>query len=437
YVQERVQSDAQALAELTARAYALDHGWSQQSLVELGVYGARRGMRVQIINDADVVLIDSAELGLSSAMPGMPNVSGLGDSPWGQNPSSPLREPVVRVPVYVDDQAVGAVRVASISPGSFLTDQDVQFRSASQGGLLVAALLAVALATAGGIAYSGRFSRPIERVTKAAASLRAGKRDARTGMRGDDPVGVLGRTLDEMADAIEAEREFERRLTADVAHELRTPLQAIQATVEAMQDGVLDADAEHLGVVRDETVRLSRLADSILDLSRLENRTAPLKTVPLDLSVPVMRSVETHRALMESLDLTLRESIEEGGMVSGDTDRLTQAFGNLIANAAHYTPEGGIVTVSVCVGSTEAVVTVADTGIGVERQDVERAFGRFWRSDAARERKRTGFGIGLSVVREIVEQHGGRVSLEPNTDGPGTTATVRLPLMERKGRTAV
>lgn len=437
YVQERVQSDAQALAELTARSYALDHGWSQQSLVELAVVGARRGLRVQVINDTDLVLIDSVELGISSAMPGMPDVSGFGGSAGGQTASTPLREPVVRVPVYVDDQAVGAVRVASVSPGSFLTDQDVQFRSASQSGLLVAAFLAVALATAGGIAYSGLFSRPIERVTKAAAALRAGKRDARTGMRGDDPVGALGRTLDEMADAIEAEREFERRLTADVAHELRTPLQAIQATVEAMQDGVLEADAEHLGVVRDETVRLSRLADSILDLSRLENRTAPLRSAPLDVSVPVTRSVETHRALMESLDLTLTENIEEGGTISGDADRLSQAFGNLIANAAHYTPAGGSVIVSVRVEPTEAVVMVRDTGIGVAREDTERVFSRFWRSDAARERARTGFGIGLSVVREIVEQHGGRVSLEPNEDGPGATATVRLPLAERRGRQAV
>ena len=95
-------------------------------------------------------------------------------------------------------------------------------------------------------------------------------------MDGEDPVGILGRTLDEMADSIEAEREFERRLTADVAHELRTPLQAIQATVEAMQDGVLPADEEHLQTVRDETVRLARLADSILELARLESRAVPV-----------------------------------------------------------------------------------------------------------------------------------------------------------------
>jgi len=437
YVQERVQSDAQALAELTARAFALDHGWSQQSLVELAVVGARRGLRVQVLDSRGDVLIDSAGIDFSTAMPGMPSLSGLNRGDSGQSVSSPLLEPVVRVPVYVDETPVGAIRVASISAGTFLTDQDIQFRSASQNGLLYAALLAVALATAGGVAYSGRFSRPIERLTRTAAALRAGKRDARTGMLGDDPVDVLGRTLDEMADSIEAEREFERRLTADVAHELRTPLQAIQATVEAMQDGVLEADAEHLGIVRDETVRLGRLAEGILDLSRLENRTAPLRTAPLDLAVPVSRSVETHRALLESLDLSLVEHVGEGATVAGDADRLTQAFGNLIANAAHYTPAGGTVTVTVEADGPEAVVTVRDTGIGLAREDTERAFSRFWRSDAARERARTGFGIGLAVVREIVEQHGGRVALEPNEDGPGTTATVRLPLIERGARQAV
>jgi two-component system sensor histidine kinase BaeS len=392
---------------------------------------------VQVINVADVVMVDSADLGLGSAMPGMPNIPGLGGSTSGQSSASPLRDPVVRVPVYVDEEPVGAVRVASASPGSFLTDQDVSFRSASSTGLLVAALLAVALATAGGIAYSGIFTRPLERVTRTAAALRAGKLDARSGMEGEDPVGVLGRTLDEMADSIEAEREFERRLTADVAHELRTPLQAIQATVEAMQDGVLPADPEHLGVVRDETVRLARLADSILDLSRLENRTAPLRSTPMDLADPLMRSIETHRALLESLELGLEVRVEDGAIVSGDADRLTQAFGNLLANAAHYTPAGGTVAVSLVTDHAEGVVTVSDTGIGISPDDVEHAFSRFWRSPEARARSRSGFGVGLSVVREIVEQHGGKVSLAPNAGGQGATATVRLPLVERRDRQAV
>ena len=339
--------------------------------------------------------------------------------------------------MYVGEEAVGAVRVASVAPGTFLTDRDVRFRVSSTLGLVVAALLAVGLATAAGFVYSRVFSKPIERLTRTAAALRSGARDARTGMKGEDPVGTLGRTLDEMADAIEAEREFERRLTADVAHELRTPLQSIQATVEAMQDGVLPADPERLGVVRDETVRLGRLADSILELSRLETRSVPLRVEPVDLSVPVSRSLETHRVLFESMEIGLSQRIDEGAVVVGDTDRLTQAVGNLLSNAARYTPAGGSVTVAVRTEGADAVVSVSDTGIGVPQEDRERVFARFWRSDAARERSRSGFGIGLPVVREIVEQHGGSVALVPNDPGPGTTFVIRLPLAEKRARQAV
>jgi two-component system sensor histidine kinase BaeS len=428
YVAERVQSDAQAIADLTARAYALDRGWSYTSLTGLAVWSARKSLRLQVLDSADAVLIDSADLGPIGAMPGMPGFGAAQEMGQGQSSASPMREPVVQVPVYVDDEPVGAVRVASASPGSLLTEQDVRFRSASSWGLFAAALLALVLATAGGIAYSRLFTGPIERVTRTAAALRAGDMDARTGMRGEDPVGVLGRTLDGMADSIEAEREFERRLTADVAHELRTPLQAIQATVEAMQDGVLPSDTERLGIVRDETVRLARLTDSILELSRLETRSATLRAETIDVAEPLTQAVEAHRALLESLELTLESSLDEGAVVLGDPDRLTQAFGNLLANAAQYTPSGGTVTVTLRAGAGEAVVQVADTGIGLSAEDGERAFSRFWRADAARDRARGGFGIGLAVVREIVGRHGGTVTLGPDPDGRGARATVRLPL---------
>jgi two-component system sensor histidine kinase BaeS len=428
YVAERVQSDAQAIADLTARAYALDRGWSYTSLAGLAVWSARKSLRVQVLDAAGDVLIDSADFGPTGTMPGMPGFGATQELEQGQSSTSPMREPVVQVPVYVDDEPVGAVRVASASPGSFLTQQDVDFRSASSGGLLAAALLALVLATAGGIAYSRLFTRPIERVTRTAAALRSGEMGARTGMRGEDPVGVLGRTLDGMADSIEAEREFERRLTADVAHELRTPLQAIQATVEAMQDGVLPSDTERLGIVRDETVRLARLTDSILELSRLETRTAALRTDRIDLSEPLTQAIEAHRALLESLELSIDSRVAEGTAVIGDPDRLTQAFGNLLANAAQYTPAGGTVSVTLRMDQGEAVVDVADSGIGLTAEDGERAFSRFWRADAARDRARGGFGIGLAVVREIVGRHGGTVTLGPNPTGQGALATVRLPL---------
>jgi len=431
YVQERVQASATNFAQVAGSAFHTYGRWDQNSLIYLADAARSNHLRAQVIDVNGAVLIDSASLPEDLSFPGAPQ---SGQEVLNETTASavPMNAPVVRAPVYVGNVRVGSVAVASLSPGSLLTESDLQFRSASTTGLGLAAALAVALATAGGLLYSRVFARPIDRVTRAAASLRAGNLDARTGMSGEDPVGLLGRTLDEMAASIEAEREFERRLTADVAHELRTPLQAIQATVEAMQDGVLPADGEHLGVVRNETVRMGRLADSILELSRLENRSVPFRKAPIDPALPLTRAVEAHRALLESLELNVVTDIEEGTTVLADADLLTQAFSNLLSNAARYTPEGGTVTVALSAGPRQVDITVSDTGIGIPEDQRDHIFTRFWRSDEARERARSGFGIGLAVVREIVEQHEGSVGFRANDNGPGTTFEVRLPCVKKR-----
>jgi two-component system, OmpR family, sensor histidine kinase BaeS len=428
YVQERVQASATNFAQVAGSAFHTYGRWDSSGLEWLAETARANGLRAQVLDVSGQVLVDSAALGGGPGLPGLPE----DESATATATTTPMAEPVVRAPVYVGTVNVGSVRVASLSPGSLLSASDLQFSSASTAGLALAAALAVALATAAGILYSRVFARPINRVTKTADSLRAGNLDARTGMGGDDAIGMLGSTLDEMAASIQAEREFERRLTADVAHELRTPLQAIQATVEAMQDGVLPADGEHLGVVRNETVRLGRLADSILELSRLENRSVPIRRDPIDPAVPLSRAVESHRALLESLELNLVTSIEEGCTVNADIDLLTQAFGNLLSNAARYTPEGGTITVGLRTEGKHAVAAVKDTGIGIPEEQRDRIFTRFFRSDEARERSRSGFGIGLAVVREIVEQQGGTVGFSANDPGPGTTFEVRLPLAKKR-----
>ncbi len=430
YVRERVQANASSFAKMASDAFVTPGSWNSHDLLVLTAIARSNRMRAQVIDAHGFVVADSYYLTGEPPLPGAPGE--IQPSSPTTSGLAPMSAPVVTAPVYVGSIQVGTLRLASASPGSLLTDTDLQFRDASFEGLGLAAALAVALATAGGFFYSRVFAHPIERVTRTAAAIRTGELDARTGMSGEDPVGLLGRTLDEMAASIQAEREFERRLTADVAHELRTPLQAIQATVEAIQDGVLPA--ENLGVVRDETVRLGRLAESILELSRLENRSVRFKMAPIDPAVPLTRAVDSHRALFESLELTLVSEVAEGSTVSADLDRLTQAFGNLLSNAARYTPAGGTVTVRMAVEQKQVVVSVRDSGIGIPEEQRDRVFTRFWRSDAARERSRSGFGVGLAMVREIVEQHGGSVSFSSNEPEPGTTFEVRLPAIRQRQR---
>lgn len=414
YVREGLQDTANGAATMLGRSHEAYGGWTSEAFMRLPRFGILSGLALQVLDvDGHIIYDDSFAVGATDRIMGPPT--------GARGPDGP----VVDAPIIARGDIVGYVQVWPLSPQGLLADKDVRFRRSSFVGLAIAALIAVAGASLAGHVFSMTFVRPIDRITETAEALRAGDRGARTGMSGDDVIGILGRTLDEMADAIEADRELERRLTADVAHELRTPLQAIQATVEAMQDGVYPADPEHLQIVRDETIRLSRLADGILELTRLECGSVPMRFEPLDAAEPVRAAIDAHRILFDAANLCLDERIDEGIRVNADRDRLTQAIGNLLSNAARYTPAGGSVTVTLRAEGDRAVIEVADTGIGIAEEDAERVFARFWRADQARDRASGGLGIGLAVVREIVERHGGMVGVS-RREGGGTIFAIRL-----------
>lgn len=419
YVREGLQNTANGAARMLSSSYTQWGGWTTSAFTQLPRYGVLSGLALQVLDaDGDVIYDDTTAQSLEEhAIMGRP----MGASePEGT---------VVTAAVESDGEYVGIVRVWSLSPQGLLSENDVQFRRSSFVGLFIAGVAAVLFASLAGLLFALSLVKPIDRITATAEALRGGNQDARTGIGGDDAIGLLGRTFDEMADAIEADRETERRLTADVAHELRTPLQAIQATVEAMQDGVYPTDAEHLQVVRDETVRLSRLTSGILELTRLERGNVPLKLERLDLAEPVRAAVDSHRILFEAARLELTEALTDGLVVQADRDRLTQAVGNLLSNAARYTPEGGSVAITVGRVDDTALITIADTGIGIAEEELDLVFSRFWRADGARDRATGGLGIGLAVVREIVERHGGKVYAS-RREGGGSQFVVQLPLLQ-------
>lgn len=411
YIQRGVQERAEEIADFFAAQYERAGDWRTAAAMGLLHVGVSPDLQVELV-DAEGNLVAHTVEGTVA--------EGSGDR---------FTEVSAKADIVVNGEVVGTALVTQRTRGGIFTERDAWFRKVSLWGLGVAAVIAVVLASLAGLLYSRRIVRPIEAVTRTAERIRNGDRSARTGMKGGDPIADLGMTFDQMADAVEAERRFEQQLTADVAHELRTPLQAIQATVEAMQDGVLPTDEERLELIHNETVRLARLTQSILELSRLETGSAAFSFAPIDLAGPVEVALESSRALMESTGHRLEQSIERGLVANADADRLTQAVGNLLSNAARYTPEGGVVRVRVRRAGHEAVVEVADSGIGVAEQDRDRVFTRFWRADPARTRASGGLGIGLAVVREIVERHGGKISVG-DSDLGGASFEIRLPLCD-------
>lgn len=417
YVTSNLERAASASAALLESSYALHGGWTIDAFTELPQIGMMSGLGLKVMDASGVVLYDDSTM-VRQAHAGL-EVDPLDvEVPEGFSVSAPVR---------VNGVQVGTVRVWTYGSRSMLSASDVRFRAGSLTGLAIAALMAMVLATGAGLTYARVLVRPIERITETADSLRSGVRTARTGMTAGDEIRMLGATLDEMADAIEADRELERRLTADVAHELRTPLQAIQATVEAMQDGVLPMDEERLSTVRDETVRLARLADGILELTRLERGVTAIRMTRLNLAIPARSAADALRALFEARELVLSLDIAEDVRVLGDVDRLQQAIGNLLSNAARYTAEGGRIGLAVRREGSKALVEVSDNGIGIAEENLGHVFQRFWRADSARDRASGGLGIGLAVVKEIVERHGGSVGVARRAEG-GSVFTLRIPL---------
>lgn len=340
---------------------------------------------------------------------------------------------VASAPIMVDGEKVGTVLVRVPGSETLLTKFDEDFRDKSYNAMIFAALIALIIAMVMGAIFARTIAAPVKKITNAAKALKEGDYSARTGMTGSDEIARLGNMFDLMADSVESNRKLERRLVTDVAHELRTPLMAIQSTVEAMIDGVFKPDAERLETLNSEVQRLSRLVDALLKLSRLESRTKPIEQKKVDLTEMLSSVVQTHQAYIHDAGLNLEFEYDPHVCVFGDADLLRQATANLISNAVRYTPEGGTITIMARKGDLMGQIVVKDTGIGLTPEEAKLVFQRFWRADSGRARATGGLGIGLSVVKEIVEQHNGWVRVEgrPNE---GACFTIYIPLYSENSR---
>ena len=422
YTQDNMQAVADTTAEQIASRYAtsgtLDDATLQPAINAVAVY---RGVGMQVVDAENKTLFDSTTR-LASEDEGFipPSIA----PPQG-------RENMARAPIIANNQAVGSVRVWVYGSDQLLRAADQEFRDRSYQAMIFATIVAILLASVFGFFFARTLVRPIRSLTETAVTLKEGDLTARTNMKGEDEISQLGQTFDAMAAAVERDRKLERRLTTDVAHELRTPLMAIQATVEAMVDGVLPVDEERLMTVDSEVMRLSRLVDSLLKLSRLENRANPNKKEIVDVGEVVSGIIATHEAYVAESGLTLHYKADPDVIILGDPDLIRQATANLISNAVRYTDEGGHIRVRVKRGETMAKISVRDTGIGLTPDEARMVFQRFWRADSGRDRESGGLGVGLTVVKEIVERHDGWVQVE-GRKGEGACFTIHIPLYDER-----
>ena len=312
------------------------------------------------------------------------------------------------------------------------------------GLILVLPLLALALAVR---AFRG-IATPLSEVMAAADAVADGDLNVRVPVHGPGEFGRLATSFNRMTEELARADRRRRNATADVAHELRTPLHIIQGNLEGVLDGVYEPTPEHIGATLEETKALARLVEDLRTLSLAEAGALPMIWEPVDIG-ELLADVGTSfssQAEVSGVELRVEAPQAETGVASreeinstalkiiADPGRLDQVFGNLIVNALRHTRRGGVVTLRAepLAGSDAETgrgvrVRVSDTGEGIAAEDLPYVFDRFWRSDRSRSHNEgAGSGLGLAIVRQLVQAHSGRVSVD-STFGEGTVFTVELP----------
>jgi len=290
----------------------------------------------------------------------------------------------------------------------------------------VGAVLVVGFATW----FSRTEARRLADLEAASRALASGDLAARVPVEGDDEIAEVAAAFNEMADDLAAARRRERDFLMSVGHDLRTPLTSIRGYAEALSHGaVAEDDLPRVAeVLQRQTDRLGRLVEDLMLLARLEAREFTLRPEPVDLTGHVKGVLEAYRPRIEEAAVRLEVEAEPVGIVEVDPDRVGQVLGNLLDNALRYTPEGGTVSVTVRRRGSEVVLGVADTGPGIDPEDLDRVFERLFVTQRYRPVRPEGSGLGLAIIKELVEALGGRIEVR-SRPGSGTRFDVALPLV--------
>jgi signal transduction histidine kinase len=321
--------------------------------------------------------------------------------------------------------AINGETVGYVMAGSGPRQQE--FSDSVNGSIIAASVVAGLVAILLGLLLIRTVVSPLRAVRDAAQRIGRGELSFRVPISSSDEIGDLARHFNEMAAALEQDETSRRKMMADIAHELRTPLAVMRGQAEALQDGVFALTPENIAPIREQTILLARLVDDLRDLALAEARQLPLELSDVDLSRLVPRVIRGFQPQAQAKGLSLSADLAESlPLIQADSQRLEQILGNLLSNALRHTPKGGKILVKAWSDATSAWLAVIDDGQGIASDDLPHLFDRFYRAGVARSRSDGGTGLGLSIAKQLVEAHGGEITVESEL-GKGATFTVRLP----------
>jgi signal transduction histidine kinase len=320
---------------------------------------------------------------------------------------------------------IGQVRIGYYGP-FFYTDNDLLFINTLNRLLYGVAILALFTALAAGALTAKRISNPISKVIQTAQSITSGDYQIQHYPENNiREINQLNSAMTELATALKKQENLRKQLTADVAHELRTPLATLQSHLEAMLDGIWDPDRQRLKTCHDEVRRISRMVKDLERLTKFESGRLVLEENEFDLMELIVQLLMNFQPEADRKGIQL---ISKGDpiLIRADRDKISQLLINLVANSLKYTPSGGLIELNCKESASEITIVVRDTGSGISAEDLPFIFERFYRADKSRNRLTGGSGIGLTIAKSIVEAHGGNITVKSELE-KGTEFTIILP----------
>jgi two-component system sensor histidine kinase BaeS len=328
-------------------------------------------------------------------------------------------------PILVDDEVVGIL----VPIGYTFVGQprELEFIDRTNRTLLFGALIGAVIALLLGVFLSQTLTRPIRELTRATHAVSEGDLSQQVPVRSDDELGELAQAFNRMSTQLSRSVNARKQMTADIAHELRTPLSLILGHAEAVHDGVLPPSRENFEIIREEAARLEHLVNDLRTLSLADAGELSIQPQTIEPGRLVQEVAALYQVQAQRKNIAFALDIAPNlPAIEVDPGRITQVLTNILENALRHTPENGQIVLGARQAGDRIELSVQDSGPGLKSEDMDRIFERFYRTDAARQRVDGGSGLGLAIARSIVQAHGGQVSAE-SEPGKGLKILISLP----------
>jgi len=416
------QKNDEIIATLESRYSDWGSKWDLSGLENLGVSALSDGLILRVSDTDGTVLWDAMthNSGMCAEM-----LQSMANNMKSQNASFDGGYTEKNYQIIINNSVAGKVTIGYYGP-YFYTDNDISFLNTLNKLLLLATAIAGILSFVHGTYMAKRLSGPISRVIKTAEQISEGNYDDRIKeISNTHEIIELTGAINTLAENLGKQETLRKRLTADVAHELRTPIANLQSHLEAMIDGIWKPDAERLKSCHEEAIRLSKIVSDLETLARYDGENITLNKERFDISELIKKTTLSFEKEFGNKNIALITEMQEQ-YLEADKDKIAQVMVNILSNALKYTNECGSIEVAITGDADEVQITIKDTGIGISQRDIPYIFERFYRADKSRSRATGGSGIGLAIAKSLVVAHGGTISVSSDY-GSGSEFIVVLP----------